>query len=261
MHESVARTFKKFCESYLAETRDLLVLEIGSANVNGGLRQQKYQNMNWVGVDLQSGPGVDYVVEVGSRLPFQSKHFDLVVASSVFEHDLQFWNTFLEMVRVLKEDGLLLLIMPSQGNFHRFPFDAFRFYPDSGTALAKWANSCGMPIFLVESFTTQPLNDIWADYVAIYSFKPDSYEHLHIGGILDGENWIVRSELVAETYQEVPFELRKIADLQSIVSEMQSELDQLKEVKVQLETLKLSYFERIMQTFARLFKKQRTREV
>ncbi len=215
MHWSVKRTFKVFLEEYIDVEKNVAVLEIGSANVNGGLREEKLKNMTWVGIDLNEGPGVDFTMKVGEKLPFENHSFDLVVASSVFEHDIQFWNTFLEMSRVMKPEGLLILIMPSQGNFHRFPLDAFRFYPDSGIALEKWGQFCNIPIHLIESFTTRPTNDVWADYVAIYSIRSELYKECFIGGVLEGENWIVGSELVPNSYQEHPYEIRKIFELET----------------------------------------------
>jgi SAM-dependent methyltransferase len=208
--------------------------------------------MEWIGVDISSGPGVDFVVETGSRMPFDEGSFDLVVASSVFEHDIQFWNTFLEMSRVVKNSGLILIIAPSQGPFHRFPLDAFRFYPDSGMALEKWAQTCGFPLALIESFTTRPENDFWADYIAIYSGSEQNRNWETIGNLLSGENWIIGNELVASTRQEIPFELRRISELENrisdlifLVSEVNSELLMLKKSRA----LRLAKSLRVLTSF------------
>ena len=225
MHWSVSRTFETFVESYLAKTGAISVLEVGSANVNGGLRDKKLQNMSWVGVDLDDAPGVDIAVKVGAPLPFENAGFDLVLASSVFEHDIQFWNTFLEMSRVLKRDGLLFITVPSQGYFHRHTLDVFRFYPDAGVALAKWADSHGLPLRLVESFTTKPENGIWADFVAVFAFQPEKYQGRQIGGTLNGENWILGDDLQQSTYQEIPYDLRRITELEAELLKTKSDLD------------------------------------
>ena len=234
MHWTVKRTFDTFVEYYCGNERNIRVLEIGSANFNGGLRDQKLSSMQWMGVDLSEGPGVDQVVGLGESLPFDAASFDLVVASSVFEHDIQFWNTFLEMSRVMKPGGYLLLIMPSQGAFHRYPLDAFRFYPDAGIALEKWAQSCNRSIRLVESFTTPPQIDLWADYIAIFTGKLELQPHRHIGGLLRGENWIVGNELIESTFQEFPFEFRRISELQEsnaiLVKQIEGVRDQLSEL-------------------------------
>ena len=150
--------------------------------------------------------------------------FDLVVASSVFEHDFQFWNTFLEMVRVRKHSGLILLIVPSQGPYHRFPFDAFRFYPDSGIALEKWAQSRFLGLQLIESFTTPPENDVWADYVSIFGGASQDVESTTIGNLLMGENWIVGNQLISSTIQDAPCEMRRILELEENIQNMQKEI-------------------------------------
>lgn len=229
MHDSVKVTFNKFIENYLPSNDSVSVLEIGSLNVNGGLRDLKPDNFNWVGMDLVEGPGVDKVTDVGSTYPFESHTFDLVVASSVFEHDIEFWNTFLEMCRVVKSDGLILLIMPSQGTFHRYPLDAFRFYPDAGIALEKWANRNEVEIKLIESFTTRPTQDVWADFVAIFSGSAFKVEQVSlVGSELSGENWIVEGNLIQETYQELPIEIRKIRELENRIFELEK-INQLNE--------------------------------
>jgi SAM-dependent methyltransferase len=235
VHQTVQRTFVAFQDNYLPHERKLKVLEIGSQNFNGGLRDLKKDNLNWFGVDIEAGPGVDQVVKIGDRLPFEDESFDLVVASSVFEHDIQFWSTFLEMARTTKPDGILLLIMPSQGTFHRYPLDAFRFYPDAGIALEKWAQSHGLPIRLVESFTTRPEGDVWADYVAVFSPFPSQYKDKLLGKALEGENWNIMGELQLGTFQESPYELRKIEELmlgrQKLVSQLENQSKELIEIR------------------------------
>lgn len=163
MHDSVKVTFIQFINNYMTSNDSVKVLEVGSLNVNGGLRDLKPDNFAWYGIDLVDGPGVDQKIDVAELYPFSDDTFDLVVASSVFEHDIEFWSSFLEMCRVLKQDGIILLIMPSQGTFHRYPLDAFRFYPDAGLALEKWANRNNAKVRLIESFTTLPTNEVWAD--------------------------------------------------------------------------------------------------
>jgi len=227
LHWSVQRTFRIFTENYLNPKTHLKVLEIGSSNFNGGLRDLKGSNMKWTGVDLYPGDGVDHVVEIGKVLPFLDQSFDLVVASSVFEHDFQFWNTFLEMSRVMKHSGLLLLIVPSQGKYHRYPYDAFRFYPDSGIALEKWAQSRLLQVHLIESFTTIPENDVWADFVAVFGGSNWLANSGTIGNLLSGENWIIGNELVPSTFQEMPYEVRKIAELESSVENLHREIANL----------------------------------
>lgn len=151
------------------------ILEIGSYDVNGSLRNHVGSDTKYVGLDFEAGPGVDIVVTPGTAFPVEDDHFDLVIASSALEHDPAFWNTFLEMCRKAKRGGYIYINVPSNGVVHRYPQDCWRFYPDSGRALAAWARSQGQEIKLVESFIANRQNDIWNDFVAVFH-KAGAYE-------------------------------------------------------------------------------------
>lgn len=144
------------------------VVEFGSLDVNGSLRQCSPPGVRYVGVDAAPGPGVDCVVRPGERLPFADASFDAAVTSSAFEHDAVFWESFLECLRVLRPGGFLYVNVPSNHGFHRYPLDCWRFYPDAGIALAGWANRRGLAVELVESFVADPLQERWADFVAVF---------------------------------------------------------------------------------------------
>ena len=144
------------------------ILEIGSLDVNGSLRQFQPEGSHYLGVDLEAGDGVDMIVKPGQPLPFADGSFDLVLASSVFEHDPAFWNTFLDLVRLLREGGMLYINAPSNGLVHRYPEDHWRFYPDSGRALERWAASQDMEVRLIESFIAPRKKDNWNDFVAVF---------------------------------------------------------------------------------------------
>lgn len=151
-----------------ADLQSASILEVGSHAVNGSLRDNALPTTRYVGVDINAGDGVDLVVELGKPLPVDDSAFDLVVASSVFEHDPCFWVTFLEMCRAAKDGGYIYLNAPSNGVVHRYPQDNWRFYPDSGKALAQWAISQGFSITLMESFIANRENDVWNDFVAVF---------------------------------------------------------------------------------------------
>jgi SAM-dependent methyltransferase len=147
---------------------DADVMEIGAYNVNGTLRDHVRAGTRYVGVDMEAGPGVDLVVHPQEPLPFDDEAFDFVVASSVFEHDPCFWDSFLNMARKTKVGGYIYLNVPSNGTIHRYPNDCWRFYPDAGSALAQWAQRQGLEVNLVESFIAERQGDVWNDFVAIF---------------------------------------------------------------------------------------------
>ena len=58
--------------------------------------------------------------------------------------------------------------MPSNGPFHRYPVDCWRFYPDSGVALQNWARRNGVQATMLESFTGPQNSGTWNDFVAVF---------------------------------------------------------------------------------------------
>lgn len=166
MHDTALEIGRLMIEIYAS--KNARILELGSMDVNGSLRQFAPEDSSYLGVDLELGNSVDMVVEPGMPLPFEDGAFDLILASSVFEHDPAFWATFLDLARLLRDGGYLYINAPSNGQVHRYPEDHWRFYPDSGLALARWATSQGFPVNLIESFTAPRKSDIWNDFVAVF---------------------------------------------------------------------------------------------
>ena len=119
-------------------------------------------------MDLSSGPGVDVVLKDPYQLPFDDNSFDYVISSSCFEHSEFFWLTYLEVIRVLRPNGLFYLNAPSNGDFHRFPVDCWRFFPDSGNALSNWSKRNGYNTGVIEQYTSNKDSDIWSDYICIF---------------------------------------------------------------------------------------------
>src|SRR5437763_12231359 len=88
-----------------ADLRTDSILEVGSQAFNGSLRDNALPTTRYVGLDIEEGEGVDMVLEPGKAFPVDEGSFDLVMATSVFEHDPCFWMTFLELCRAAKDGG------------------------------------------------------------------------------------------------------------------------------------------------------------
>jgi SAM-dependent methyltransferase len=169
MHPTAMSNCQSFFDAYsasFAQSQNVKVVEIGAQNVNGTLRDTCPANFEYIGVDFEQAKGVDIVLEDPYKLPFESESVDVILSSSCFEHSEMFWLVFLEILRVLKPNGLFYLNAPSTGSFHRYPVDCWRFYPDSGVALIKWAQRHGGKPALLESYTQKAGN--WQDYVAVF---------------------------------------------------------------------------------------------
>ena len=177
MHHSAYVNAEKFAIKYIPNLEGKKILDVGSYDVNGTLKPI-FEKGIYTGLDMESGPNVD-VVSDAHNIPFDNEHFDIVTSSSCFEHDDMFWVTFLEMCRVVKPGGYLYVQAPSNGPYHGWPGDNWRFYIDSWKALEKWGKREGYDIELVEHYIdeTTPAaphegDRLWNDSVAIYKKKP-----------------------------------------------------------------------------------------
>ncbi|HTP61259.1 MAG TPA: class I SAM-dependent methyltransferase [Burkholderiales bacterium] len=171
MHPTAMQNGRAFLDTYLpaASTKEpLTVVDIGAQNVNGSLKELMRAPLEYVGVDFVAGNDVDVVLDDPYVLPFPDASADVVLSSSCFEHSEMFWVLFLEILRVLKPAGLFYLNVPSNGIFHRYPVDCWRFYPDSGNALVTWAKRNGYTPQLLESYTSLQVDDTWNDFIAVF---------------------------------------------------------------------------------------------
>ncbi len=167
MHDTAYQIAGKFFELYW-KPEFQLVVELGSYDVNGTVRDHQPAGSRYLGLDIEAGPSVDIVIENALRLPLADGEADCVLSSSCFEHDKFFWQTFLEQCRITKPGGFIYLNVPSNGMFHRYPADYWRFYPDAGLALAEWGTTTGLQVTLIESFVANRKVHQWNYFVAVF---------------------------------------------------------------------------------------------
>lgn len=185
MHPTALFNAQLFFDNYAAKFPTATVVDIGSQDVNGSLKSVCPAQFNYIGVDFVEGPGVDIILDDPYRLPFDNGTVDIVVSSSCFEHSELFWVLFLEILRILKSPGLFYLNAPSNGAFHRYPVDCWRFYPDSGNALVTWAKRNGYSASLLESYTSNQLGGFWNDFIAVF-LKGEHYAETFSSRITSG---------------------------------------------------------------------------
>jgi SAM-dependent methyltransferase len=215
MHETAMMNGKRFFACYgklVPAGEKKIVIDIGSQDINGSLREVAPKDFKFVGVDVESGKGVDVVLDDPYTLPFESDSVDIVTCSSCFEHSEMFWLLFLEIIRVLKPTGLLYLNVPSNGDVHRYPVDCWRFYPDSGKALVVWAKRNGINSCLLESYTGLQRQG-WKDFVAVF-LKDEMHADLFRERIVDSfrsfENGYSSDGQVFLNSTQVPEERRNL---------------------------------------------------
>lgn len=108
-----------------------IVVEVGAYDVNGSCRQAVVQQLpaQYIGTDMQAGPGVDVVCS-GTELPEKLGHefADLIICTEVLEHVREYADFLLSIWSVLKVGGILLLTTRSPGfPYHEYPSDHWRF--------------------------------------------------------------------------------------------------------------------------------------
>jgi SAM-dependent methyltransferase len=171
MHDTAYEIGGAFIREY-SKNHPCIVVEIGSMDFNGSLREHIDANDVYLGLDVEHGKNVDLVIDPLKPLPLRDGFADIVLSSSQMEHDKFFWKTFIELVRITKDNGYIYVSAPSNGDYHSYPIDCWRFYPEAGLALAEWATINGLPCALIESFTAGRKADYWNDYVAIFQKCP-----------------------------------------------------------------------------------------
>jgi len=162
--ENMRRCFETYVQGrFMLDREQIRVADIGGADVNGSYRDVfEHKKFEYLGVDCEAGPGIDIVLDDPYAFPIADGSVDLVISGQMLEHCEFFWDCFAEMLRILKPDGLLILIVPSAGPIHRFPVDCYRFYPDSLPALARYTGCT-----LVESWHDQ--RGPWQDLVGVFA--------------------------------------------------------------------------------------------
>jgi len=88
--------------------------------------------------DIQEGANVTHLMKGEYELPFEDNSIDLVVSGQTLEHVKNPFRLTIEMTRVLKPGGYIILIAPSSGKRHDFR-DCWRFMDDAFAAIAEEA--------------------------------------------------------------------------------------------------------------------------
>jgi SAM-dependent methyltransferase len=159
-----------------SDLRALAILEVGSYVGDAGSARETAQAIgvgSYLGVDIQSGPGVDDICEA-SRLVerYGADAFDVVIATELLEH-VHAWRVVVSnLKRVLRPDGILILTTRSIGYpFHAAPFDFWRYQAHDMRAI--------LADFIIESVESDPSSP----GVFVRARKPTSFVEAPTAGI------------------------------------------------------------------------------
>lgn len=105
----VARIKQQFPEKF----KNAKVLEVGSLDINGSIRVF-FEDCDYIGCDIGPGKGVD-IVCAGEALNYPNNTFDTIGSCECFEHNPMWVETFKNMHRMVKKNGLIFMTCATTG--------------------------------------------------------------------------------------------------------------------------------------------------
>ena len=114
-----------------ADIKGKSVIEAGSCDSYGSLRPiiEALASGSYIGVDIQSGPGVDFICDASMLVNrFGRNRFDVLLSTELLE-DVKDWKRVISNFKnVVKPGGLIIITTRSRGfNYHGYPFDFWRY--------------------------------------------------------------------------------------------------------------------------------------
>ena len=88
------------------------VVEFGSRNINGSVRDV-FPELEWIGVDIVEGPGVDIVCDAAKYEPGRDP--ETVICCEVLEHAENWRDLIANAYRILGTSGILLVTCAGPG--------------------------------------------------------------------------------------------------------------------------------------------------
>ncbi len=90
------------------------IVEIGSSDLNGSVRDYFSKDSLYFGVDLHPGKGVDSIIP-GELLQLPDAWADIMISTECFEHAKNWKQILLNMIRITKHGGLIFLTFAGIG--------------------------------------------------------------------------------------------------------------------------------------------------
>lgn len=128
MHQEIEDFVQKVKSIYPNAFYKKNVLEVGSWNVNGSVRQF-FSECDYVGIDIHEGNDVDVIIRASEFSVSKERKFDVVISCEMLEHDWEWKQSLESMYDNLKSGGLLLITCaapnrPEHGTNEHTPEDS-----------------------------------------------------------------------------------------------------------------------------------------
>jgi len=103
-------TITNYCNKIKSQFPDYFVgkkvLDVGSLDINGN-NKHLFTNCEYTGLDVAEGPNVD-VISISHQYQAPDNNYDVIISTEVFEHDMFWEKSLLNITRMLKPGGLFL---------------------------------------------------------------------------------------------------------------------------------------------------------
>lgn len=116
MHDAAFNFYK----NELSNLEPKKVLEFGSYNINGSVRDAYPQALSWWGIDIAEGNGVDEVADAAEWKSLD--RFDIVICAEAFEHSYYWRDIIINAFDHIADNGMFLASCASR---QRPPHSAF----------------------------------------------------------------------------------------------------------------------------------------
>ncbi len=144
------KTNFKFIESVLSSIApESEILDIGSGKLYFSKLVDRFPN---VSVDIYPYKGTDVCADCTKKLPFNDNCFDVILLSNVLEHIADPDGLLLNIRRILRPEGIVIVTVPFLAAIHQAKYDFYRYTEFGLTELfkkhnfvfsrfARWGNS------------------------------------------------------------------------------------------------------------------------
>ena len=114
-----------------SEIKDKNILEVGSYNINGSLKQfiEQFGPNQYIGIDTEKGKDVDCICSADGIVDgFGKERFDMVISTETIEHVENWKGAIANIKNACKTGGIILITTRSRGyKYHAYPTDFWRY--------------------------------------------------------------------------------------------------------------------------------------
>ena len=114
------------------------VLDAGCYDINGNNRYL-FNDCIYIGVDIQHGNNVDLVSKI-HEIDFKDNMFDTIITTEALEHDVFYYLSLNNIVRMLKPGGMFLFTCATEGRGEHGTLRMDTAASPHTTKIPLWAN-------------------------------------------------------------------------------------------------------------------------